>query len=1143
MAHMMLPSVRSKGFDEGTPGEWAERELMFLEKLTQSMDISGDNSQNGNVSSIPDVWAKPLTFKIYLLDDQKEKSDDEESTAFYKQLKNRVQGEWRCIMAMLALHKVKFLELSASLVELTDDGSMLNNILLSTVPYETIDSGTSWKKLYIINYKGKPFAMTSPTTLVSVAADYSRSLAGTLGEPWCRIENGYAVLKDPTEELDDKDRALLYGWLVNLVSNLRTVDGDCNALIKCVEKFASDVRGNRPENFGDIYGQGVESNLGLKEGFFRNLNVTAELENISVDESSVKIRPSIGKNPEKSLLLVDPKLFHDMAAEWRIDEKYLSVWGALSANNITDEMLVSKNRIGSADLEDAVWVRAKDFFTDQICVIESPDAFVNMWNPAARVRAFQENDMSVIPPLKPWLLEYLSIDEIKDKGNFEIDYKEDSGDIVVKLRLPFTYTDKGVFKERFYTIEKIYHDTDREQYISIEKWPLVEIWPNVKIEGWNKYYFCYVNHHAINKTDVAENSLLFTPWNQKTGFKALVGAGDEEKEEEIDCLVNKYTAKLKEFPEAMVASVYWKEGGYSPEKIDVGLLIIDQPRTQELNIVGGKRWRVGIDFGTSNTMLYYKDGNNSKPIVFEPELYQLMKPRREADRVTYMISNFIWPVNKIKNGSFLTIYNVLRATDSSKLEPLIDGNIFTLSSERFGDFAVSQVVPDLKWDAEKARKYQAQAYLEQICLQIAFKAACNSANSIEWKFSYPTAFSHDDLVQFRDMTEQAVKYAVMNTPFEGKNSVFKNLDTESVATAMYFNKLNGKGSNFSRGGICLDIGAGTTDLSIISSRPGPQRIVYHASIQYAGRVMFKPVFKWLERFLATEKNGIDLSSVEPDKRQMMLNAIMRDKSDEYMRKAADHRIGSAEEKILMEGVFQTTQLIMTGLFYYIGMILRFLKRAEIFGENEIPKIYIGGNGSRIIYWMCGATTQYKNNPHLGVLKRAIIASAKMDVVRDFDIILSEQPKVEVAAGMLSDGETDGWFNPEQIIEDLYGPEADEYTIASVIAGEKFMVGDEVVKPLSFMDARDVQAGIRLGDNMPRIEKVIKIFNEKRNERWGEDIDCDSVIYDVISGTEGEYIDMGRNKLQAIRVEPIFITAMKYLADIVMDNVFSKQGED
>lgn len=1132
MAHMMLPRVGKQGFTDAVPGEWNGTTLRFLNDLTGSMDVSGDNSQNGNVSSIPDVWAKPLLFKMFMFDETSQvqrSTDDTNSKAsqFAAALKQRVTGEWRCILTMLALMKVKYLNISVEHVVIDPSAGKMESVLYTMRPEDSIASNTTWTDLYIIKYNDIPFAMTSPATLVSVSADYSRVLAGEIGQDWCKITEDGIVLVDPIPNLSLKDRALLYGWIKELRENLKNeADRNYGKLDGCLREFADDIK--RAGMSNDSY-KSSESGLEMYSGIFRLIDNTAALEDISVDESVVKIRPSIGKNPDKSWLLVDPESLSRMAARWGLEKTHLTVWSGLSANNITDDMLQDKGHIGTAELDGAIWMRPEDFFTEHVYMLAAPDAFMNVWNPGAQDRGIKENGLTVVPPISSKVLEYFSIAEIKDRFSMEF---TDDGELVASFNLPFTYTDRnGEEKERTYKIEKRYSELDEDHFMMQEASPITEIWPNVKIDGWHKYYFCYINYKA-QKTDVMENMLLFVPWNSKNGSVDYEG-------KEIDCLTNKYTVQMDEFPESLLCSVYWKSGGYSPEQVDVGLLLIDSP--EEVYNDGESHWTVGVDFGTSNTMLYYREGRKEpKPLVFEPNLYQLMN-QNPVLRNTFMVSDFIWPVNKQRNGSFLTIYNVLnvKGDQSERVEPLIDGNVFSLSADRFAELEkhAKNIVPNLKWDTNPRRRHQAEAYLEQICLQIAFEAARSGANRITWNFSYPTAFSSTETSYFRDMTERAVKAATERTIF-AKSSTIKGLSKESVATAMYFNKLGNQGANFTDGAICLDIGAGTTDLTVITSGSGTPRIIYHSSIQYAGRTMFSPVFAWLERFLAAEKGGVDLSEIDdPDKRRAMLDAVMRDKSDEYMTKAADQLLGAPSDKALMEGVFQISQLAMTGLFYYVGTVLWVLKEYGLFKEDSVPDIYIGGNGSRVIHWIVGATTRYKGDIHLEVLKRAIMAGADMDEGDGFDITLSAQPKIEVAAGMLYEDSNKNWFNEKKILYDLYGDTDDEITLSSVVAGEKFQVNDEEVDAVSFMNAGDIKDGIRLQD-LPEIDNLVEIYNKKKKEKWGRDIDLDSLRKIVKKRAAGYYVNEKSYDVEDIRVEPVFIVAMKTLVEVMLDKLMN-----
>lgn len=1138
MSHIMLPKVKTQGFESPTVGTWTPYNLEFLDKLTKSMEVQGVNSQNGNVSSIPDVWAKPILFETLLFGDNEDADRmaafDGGDSGFSSTLRERVIGEWRCVLAMLALSKVKHLDITAESVELSSSGKLLEDVLYNMRPSKSIDPGTQWSDLYILSYKGRPFAMTSPTTLVSVSADYSNVMRGVFGVPWAVEYSAGVVMVDPTPGLSVKDRKQLYFWLLNLKKNLKeNASGDSvtlSKLINCVDKFAKDVKGE--QNFKEDC-RFTSQELKMYKGIFKYLDTPVLEEDVKADESYVKIAPASGKMPEKLWLLVDSKSLNRMSTEWDIDKNLITVWSGLSANNITDDMLVEGRRdyIGSAQLVGAEWVKADDFFTEHVYVLSDlPQVFTNVFDPGATDKGVQDNEFSIVPPINKRVLDYFSMEEIRRRFHLRF---EDSGDIVASFDLPFVYTDEsGREVERMpFKVEKRYSENDEEHCCFQEYVPMAELWPNKRLESWNKYYFCYINQFSGGKTEVMENFLLLTPWSSSRGEMDYQG-------NQIDCLSNKYTVQLDAFPEAMICSALWKTEGYSPKKVDVGLLLIDPPELLEHR--ADRVWNVGVDFGTSNTMLYYQAGGKSapKPLTLEPNLYPLTK-QKTGERAAYLIANFVWPEEKLRNGSFLTIYNVIRRKDDkmAKVEPLIDGNIFSLTSDKLSNLGSMSrnMVPNLKWASEGSsgenvtRKQKlAEAYIEQICMQTAFEAAKDGAENIGWNFSYPTAFSSEEKKFFARMTNDAVKNAMKATPYETKEKKINTLREESVATATYFNKLDGQASNFVDGAICLDIGAGTTDISIISADPTPH-ISYHASAQYAGRIFFSAVFAWLEHFLEPRDRDELQKESDPDKKRAMLDSIMRDKSDEYLQKVNGLLVGGGDNTRIVTSMLQIPQLAMTGLFYYTGIVLRLLREYEIFDRDVVPDIYVGGNGSRIFHWIEGAVDEHDpDDKHLKVLRRAILASSGLED-DGFAIHLSPRPKMEVAAGMLVKEDSTDWFNERRINRMLFGDDPDEYTLNSLVAGESFEVGDETVDAYEFMNAHDIKDKVRVS-KLPYIEDMVSVFNSRTGDIWGKAIDITKFGRDLRKNTSGYFANEQVKDIDNIHVEPVFLVAMKVLID-------------
>ena len=69
----------------------------FLLALVKSLEAGASFDDVGSIDSIPDVWARPLLFQMALYDDKKSGTQE-----FVQGLHEKVQGEWRALLAMIA---------------------------------------------------------------------------------------------------------------------------------------------------------------------------------------------------------------------------------------------------------------------------------------------------------------------------------------------------------------------------------------------------------------------------------------------------------------------------------------------------------------------------------------------------------------------------------------------------------------------------------------------------------------------------------------------------------------------------------------------------------------------------------------------------------------------------------------------------------------------------------------------------------------------------------------------------------------------------------------------------------------------------------------------------------------------------------
>ncbi len=1061
----MLPKVNeeiSKVLKD-TAGEWKETDINFLQGLANSLDCGESIKEMGSVDSIPDMWARPLLFKMALF-------DLEPTKQFVTGLHEKVRGEWRALLAMFALKNYKQLDLKAEQVNLLEEKSELGEILKSLAPQESLTGNkNAWlTDVYIIYFNGQPLAMTSPTTLVTCAADYENVFAGKIFTPWSANQR---TLSDPIKFLTPDELAALKIWLENLYEKIQRAEKIgakakeiSNALLKCLAEYERDVASAQTSGTQNF--EFVASNLNLHVGVARLLDETIKGREARFEDSAVRLL-----NGEKNLLLVSPELVRDFARFEGVDAARLVVWQGISANEITDEKLSDRKKIGRTALKGAEFRKPEDFFFERMAVVEPANAFPN--SPKIQgAETLSEKDLTPILPLKRELFEIFSPEEISAR----LGISDDKENFYLHFNFPLSGVD-GDGKNFRWT--KTY--PKRELIYIDQEVPVIEIFPDFRRAGWKNYFLYYENYRAQSgEENLAADIYFVEPLNHAENF-----------------LTNRFTARLEAFPEILICK-YNPPPHVGKPPYEVGAILLNKPKKIERN--AGLSWKIGVDFGTSSTMVFYAENENSpRPLNFSPHLYKVTESGgARAQTYRHFIPSQM-PARA--DGSFLSIFHLLNIGELKKIRALQDGHVFLLSTEntRVFEQMAAQIDANLKWADDTRQRRKTAAYISQICLQASAEAVAVGADNIQWNFSYPTAFSQAQKISFQEICREAVGGAA-------------NFWTESKAAAYHFNKMDGKAGNFAQGAICVDIGAGTTDISVISGEP--PRIVYHTSIRYAARQMFKPIYDNYELF-AGEKISDKLQ--DETKRQAVIDADMREHSEKYL---ADLKYKTGVEQI--KNVLQAAQFATAGLFHYLGELIKILHDYGHYREKKIPHVFVGGNGARIFKWLAGGT-ELDGNIYLNVLEKIFVAATGLEGYKKFNLHMSAQPKIEVAAGMIVEkpANDEEFFDEEKINREMFGA-ADEIIYSAVLAGADFNQGGERQAALSFISAHDISEGVTI-----QTLREFKIFAERFNgaqKLWAAGIDFEEE--EIVRDANNFYVDKKGRDVKKLLIEPIFIAELK-----------------
>lgn len=1094
-------------------GTWDSRGAGELDAVSESLDIVRIDPKYFDIDCVPDMWARPLLFEMALYDKR-------------HLLNKRILGEWRGLLAMLALREWRNLrQLSVMNIQLPDspnDVTGFMKIVKSLAPQKSLSSDTFWNNLYVILFESEAIGITSPTTLVCTASNYYNCISNV---SWF---NG-RFLADPTSELGGSEKKALASWLKQLAENLgahggldQTKESRWDALLGLLNEFQSDL-GGAPKEDATLSGSG----FGMTTGIFKHLD--KPVAGVSTEESYVRLKSSRKEAPPMSLLVVDK----DIAEQWSIPPQEILVYGTTTITSFPfDDLGSNYGQFGSVILpQNLQWRKSQNFFTEKLFMIDQQDAFPGAMIAKGYDRLqHQGSPVTPIIPIRSEILDYLEVDDLSRRIIFE---QSDDG-FIVKLRLPLTGVVDNLAKEEkrledaLMTVseedrEKLQNELekirakrkpwdfeikkefrlDQGDIISIPNVPILEIWPNFKVPGWNLYYTYF---SALSNTFYAEPYVPSDKPNEsslqtfKTNRSDIVGG--------IDCQITK-TSTL---PEAMKCQYMVADSQRGTmQQYECGVLLITQPKPL-LKPVGS--WLLGIDFGTTGTNVFFNDKSRQPDsIVFKRRFLQVTASEESARTSIY--DRFL-PGND-HNIPFLSFYHDFETKTNPPLRPLLDGHVFFLNDYGKFDASATGIAVDLKWSPERAIRIRTQAFLEQICLQCLAEAANNGAGEVSWRFSFPTAFSKDTLQDFRRIWAEITGSAYRATGIKPTDDV--PVETpESIVSAFFFAEK--QSAPFKKGTVCIDIGGGTSDISIWQENA----LCWQTSLRFAGRDILLEILCRKPDFLNIFQVNTDKlknSIKDPKRFYAQADALITDKGKDWLDNL-HHYLGDNKVK----GFVSLIAIGLSGLYYYIGLMLQSLSKSGKY-KAQMPNVYVAGNGSRLFHWLSSGL--YEKRSHINVLFKNILMGSTgfQEDPTMFDISISPSPKSEAAFGSVCDRKILQYGDKE--IKEIES-QIDQIRY-QVLAGELFAVNKTNHGWNEMITAEQLSAGIELQSKMERLEHFIQTFDKyaKSPDAVVLPIEADPVLINKIHGQIGTELKGFKGvKKESISVEPIFITELRAL---------------
>ncbi len=1074
MTVFILPKLKDADLPApNQTGKWERYDKTRFESVAKSLDYKapGDNKK---INSVPDMWALPMTLDLPLYNNR-------------HPLREAAIAQWQGMLAAIALSKVRGFQLKAELIDLTN---LKDTYPFAAALYELLpNSGKSlhqltnkhpWEELYIWSWKKQAVGITSPTTIIAPAAE-----ANWDGLPWWNPE--FKRLEAPHRHLNPDEKPLLREWLNNLWTEVTNpgYQGDKYAIetiANLLREYTKTLTGDTDRV--DILDTDSPNHFGvaINRGVFNGLNYPVKGKTIALVESPVRVISTKDKVVKKPLLLIDAYL----AEHWGVPKQNICIYADKTLESLNlDDLRSGKMTDWDSNIN---WIEPSQLLLPDLHFMDVENALPGAFAPTtSQPLLFNRQKITPLLPINRILLEYFTPEDLMSRLKFE---PGDSNNTVrVKLNLPLVGMNPTSPRPSEYQIIREYILVER--YL-IKEIPVLEIYPHFKIAGggWHEYYAFYHD-----------------PSRDNSAFQV---AFDEARDPHVFEDGGKYlTTRLEEFP-THINCLYKSQ--------NIGAIVLPTPESITLT----DTWRVGVDFGTSFTNIYVNHHGRNEAL----QLDSLHLKVTDADEETrnpalfeYFIPESFVPLDKPLPLS--TILTQRGQTRNDKKRPIYDGRIYIPDTG-------SGFRPDSKWmktDIKWKDKDLSQLFLQHLALIISALAAKDGANKIEWSISYPSAFSKGETRKYAKTWEDLIadlgkQMSIEHiAPKQGEIS----FRTESLAIAQYFAD---KEDRNLIGSACIDLGGGTSDISIWQDN----RLIHQCSIQLAGRHLLSQ-FLELRPELVTKwfnQESVGWKDLNDDQFKSKIDVLLRHNSEAWLKE----RRHTLEDDKDFQGLTRLMTVGIAGIYYYIGTILHTLQREEKYTESEIPAIYIGGNGSRLLHWIATGGEFNKHTDLNQLFNRMLAAPSGLEEI-DNPTQLSQRPKDEVVCGLVIDKTK------------LTGLDKKDKDL--LIAGETCQINSREIAWTSRLELDDDENVSEF--TIPQIDRL-KQFVEDFN-RGLKDLDIEEIkpfnTYQRKTGLDPQYsvklwsdthkemkkilLDI-KGKSDDLRIEPPFIIGLKALLRVL-----------
>ncbi len=1156
--HLYLPQLQLEtaniAFPE-TSGLWKNNDHKIILGISDAI-IVDDEAITRGISSIPDIWARPLMFQTALNPKSKHP------------LHQRITREWRGLLSLLALCKIKNYPVEIVPVKLGNDPFSHALKRLAPKPVRLQENQMyPWTDTYLIYYGKIVIGAFSPVTLVYTGADYSHKLKRE--SLMLRDPDGY--LCPPHESYRDELR-YVGKWLYNVQQWLNN-DRDG----KGAEMDASTMNPDRPvveiinelisvwlEEIRGILGLGLEAEIeadaemagepimpvGGMSGLEKYRIYQALLYPLEAGDGAMSQEKSTDMGLDfsridcgyKEVVVVTEKLLREQGQIWTA--KFLHDLGSDAAQCIEEFFSTpSGNDIAGTSLQavNAIWVRPEKYFLSDV-LLRGKQAYLLTENEAE----FNCGQRRYIMPFTPEILRFFTPKDIVDR--LKPVFKEENQMVRFSFSLPIVDRQGN---KRTIQVEKNYRlrpAADIEGTILDIEVPVLEIFPRYLGPRWRRHYVFSSHAEDFTVTPVVHGDAEIASCVHDTkidGVRSKVAitqiVGDDA------------------FPEGLAIA----GGGDGSAGKQMGLVLLKrESKRSDLE----QKWRIGVDFGTSNTNVFksVEDEELAAPWVFDFPLYTrriFSSPEGMRQQLTF---DFFLPQEKIS----LPIPTLLKIYNSEQKEHLLlDYFIYFAREYKLPEHTYSNI----KWDVEERKT---EYFIRALLFLLLIEVVAENAKTVEFACSYPKAFSDSDISilkaewnsAIRDMLEDESRVMESSLSEQQKQGSTVQIESpyfeiEGVASGNYFadKKTIADAEDLARiadAAICLDVGGGTTDISVWFSN----KIVSDASVLLAGQQisqLLRSSSSRIREYLFSDEAMANLEEKLGTEKQFAscLNLILRNEEKHI----ADRLVKYSNTRDVL-WLRQMLALGFSALTYYTALLTAatdvHLRSRETDSEDSLLQrieksgvnLHWGGNAAKLINWINFGV--YDRDSIVNKMLNAMFYNGLKEAETKAKNLAQRQSpghKNEVAGGLVVMKQRQNGETPESGTDE-YEKSGDaqpkDGRLTGVVSGEKIRLENKelsALEPLAMQELFEDNTTTYQESSLEQIVRFVECFNEF-GVRYGlfkddqklriSEKDKDHIQHEI----RKYFLDLANEDESKRKIEPVFILEVKALFELLRERM-------